>query len=367
MSDPHDLPRSAEPRVSVLIPVRGGAGTIALLDACLRQLVRCAGEAPFETLVLLNEASAELTSWVARSVRGALILSSEVNLGIAGGLRLLRDHARGELLISLHQDAEVETGWLRALVATADARPDAGAVGSLVLEPDGVTAQSAGWILCADCATFPPWWGGATPTRAAFEGRSAFGVDYTPSSSLLVRAETWDASGGPDERLYPGYYVDVDLAMGIHSLDRSVLVEPRSVVRHHRGSATTQPFRSFVAARNRAIFQAKWTHLLERFVPRHEIDEDPVGGIARAVERAAATADRCRREWPRRDTRSESTTRIDAAPLDQALLERRCREHQRAVHSAYVAWLESRVAGLERELASRPPSLTAAPAGHQPP
>jgi GT2 family glycosyltransferase len=366
MSDPVDLPLSSEPRVSVLIPVRGGARTIGLLSACLRQLAGCAGEAQFETLLLLNQVSGEVKSWVERSVRGARVLTSDVNLGLAGGLLMLRRPARGELLISIHQDTEVEAGWLRALVDTADERPEAGAIGSLVLEPDGVTLQAAGWVMCADGATFPPWWGSDVPTREAFEGRDAHGVDYSPSSSLLLRAEVWDAFGGPDERLYPAFYVDVDLAMGVRSVGRSVLVEPRSVARHHRGSATTQRFRSFLAERNQKLFLAKWSKLLDRFLPRSALDE----GVGRLVQRAADEAERYREAWSAPPAEASQRVVAGPPPLDQRELERRCVEHERDVRNEYVTSLESRVAALEHELTSRPSPSTATstgPPGHQPP
>ena len=347
-----ELPRADAPRVSVLIPVSGAAEVIDLLRACLDHLGRCAGEAPFETLLLLNDVSDEVRSWVDRHVRGARVLHSEVNLGLAGGLRLLRSEARGELLVSIHQDTEVEQGWLRALVDAADARPDAGAIGSLVLDPDGVTVQAAGWILCADCSTFPPWWGGPAPARAAFAKRDASGVDYVPSSAVMLRADVWDRFGGPEERLYPAYYVDVDLAMGVRSLGRSVLVEPRSVARHHRGSATTVPFRNFVVGRSGAIFARKWAHLLEQFLAPSELTH----GVGPALERARLEAERLRLAWDARG--SSGTTSPAATPIvDRQELERRCREHARAVQAEYVAFLEARVATLERELASRPPGI----------
>jgi GT2 family glycosyltransferase len=362
MSGLLDLPLSSEPRASVLIPVRGGARTIGLLDACLRHLAACAGEAPFETLLLLNQASGDVRSWVEHSVRGVRVLTSDVNLGLAGGLLLLRSQARGELLISVHQDTEVERGWLRALVETADTRPDAGAIGSLVLDPDGVTVQAAGWVMCSDGLTFPPWWGNATPTREAFESRGAHGVDYAPSSSLLLRAQVWDAFGGPDERLHPAFYVDVDLAMATRSGGRSVLVEPRSVARHHRGSATTQRFRSFLGERNRQLFLSKWSHLMDRFLPWSDAGD----GVARLVERAADEAERNRVAWSSCPAEASGPAVAAAAPLDPQELERRCVEHEREVRGAYIEFLEGRVAELERDQASRPPP-SAPPSGYQPP
>ena len=60
----------------------------------------------------------------------------------------------------LHDDAEAEPSWLAALVRCADEHPEAGAVGSRVLNPDG-TLQVA-----APCC-------GATPPRARSAARRA--------------------------------------------------------------------------------------------------------------------------------------------------------------------------------------------------
>src|SRR5262249_11859966 len=156
------------------------------------------------------------------------------NLGLAGAGNRGRALAKGELLVLLHDDAEVEPGWLEALVEAADRHPEAGAIGGKVLFPDG-RLQSAGMILWRDATTSPPWTKGTTPDPAAFDRPRA--VDYCGTCSLLVRAAVWDAAGGLDERLFPVYFVDVDLAMAIRRMGRVVLYEPRSVIRHHQGAS----------------------------------------------------------------------------------------------------------------------------------
>ena len=79
-------------------------------------------------------------------------------------------------------------------------------------------------ILWRDATTSPPWIGDA-PDPDSFNQPRA--VDYCGSSSLLVRAVAWDAVGGLDERIYPAYYVDVDLSMALRSRGWSVLYQPR--------------------------------------------------------------------------------------------------------------------------------------------
>ena len=278
MPEPLTLPSPSAPRVSVIIPA---AARPELLYACLRSLaMHGPRRIPFETLVVLNAPASAAEALLAATVTGVRIVSSPVNLGLAGAGNRGRALARGEYLVLLHDDAEVEPGWLEALVAAADAHSKAGAVGGKVLHPDG-SLQNAGMILWQDATTAPPWIG-PPPPPSAFDRPRA--VDYCGTSSLLVRAATWDAVGGLDERFFPAYYVDVDLGMAIRRRGQVVWYEPRSVIRHHRGASGDLRFRLFVTNRNRQLFLDKWASALTEHEPR--IENSPA-----AIERALARAE----------------------------------------------------------------------------
>src|SRR5206468_1700309 len=133
---------------------------------------------PCETVVVLNGATDDTIDMVRTRVGGACVAESAVNLGVAGGDNLGRELARGELLVFVHDDTLFEPGWLAALVAVADARPEAGAIGSRVLDPDG-RLQSAGAVVFRDGSSWPLR-DASTPEH----GISA--ADYCSSSSLLV-------------------------------------------------------------------------------------------------------------------------------------------------------------------------------------
>ena len=281
------LPSSASPRVSILIPATAGP---ELLQACLRSLaLHGPREIPFETLVVLNAPSSAAWALFLETLSGVRLVRSPVNLGLAGAGNRARSLARGEYLVLLHDDAEVEPGWLEALVEAAEAHPEAGAVGGKVLHPDR-SLQNAGMILWRDATTSPPWTGGTPPPppSTAFDRPRA--VDYCGTSSLLVRAESWDAVGGLDERFFPAYYVDVDLGMALRQRGQVVWFEPRSVVRHHRGASGEMRFRLFVTQRNRQLFLEKWGRALEEHEPR----EDGSEATERALARAAARAEEAR-------------------------------------------------------------------------
>lgn len=294
---------------------------------------------PFEVIVVLNQPIVQEAPRLDHLVNGVRFIASAANLGLAGAANRGRNVARGELLIVLHDDAEVESGWMEALVDTADAHPTAGAIGGKVLYPDG-RLQNAGMILWRDATSSPPWFG-ERPPPTAFDRLRV--VDYCGTSSLLVRAEVWDDIGGLDERFYPVYYVDVDLAMAVRQRGLVVLYQPQSRILHHGGASDSSRWRSFVSARNRQLFIDKWGSALDQHEPA---DADVAAAIGRAMTRAAALA-----PAPHRGDSllSPSPVKVPGGPRctleDSVYLDK-----ERDLRQAYVAYLDTTVDLLERQL-----------------
>src|SRR5688572_20916906 len=185
------LPSAPAPRASVLILAWRNAGA---LSRCLESLHRHLPSASTEVVILLNGASPDVVDYLNRCVFGARIVSSDTNLGFAGGCNRAAAFALGEYVVLLNDDTEIEPGWLEALVETADAHPKAGAVGSRVLFPNG-SLQEAGCVIWNDGSTMPIGRNSA-PGSNAFTYRRR--VDYCSACSLLIRRSVWDALGGMD-------------------------------------------------------------------------------------------------------------------------------------------------------------------------
>jgi GT2 family glycosyltransferase len=268
---PPALPTSQTPRVSILVvAARHGH----LLRACLQALARFVpAELSWELIVLLNRADPDVAE-AAREVAGLRLAATDVDLGLAGGLNRASELARGELLVTLHDDTEVEAGWLEGLLEAAAKHGEAGAIGSWVRNMDG-SHQYLGAVL---------WQDGATALNGPDIRSGIFAVDYTGSSSMLVRRRTWDAVGGASEEFFPAVYVDVDLALKIWTRGEAVLVNQASRLRHHRSGSMTTEQRVLLYRRNRALLIEKWRDQLAEREPA-----DPSGaGLERALERAAA-------------------------------------------------------------------------------
>ena len=253
------LPCSPKPRVSIVIPTRQNP---SLLHRSLTALERhVTARVPAETIVIANGPTAETVEYLHDRVSGAQVLESTVNLGFAGGCRYAASVARGEYLVLLNDDAEIQSGWLEALVEVADTNPRAGAVGSRILFVDG-RLQEAGCILWRDGSTVAL--GRGLPARTL--GFTALRrVDYCSGCSLLVRKSLWDALGGFTDDYYPAYYEDVELCLRLRALGHDVFYAPHSVVLHHESQSTHERLRVFLNLRNRARFLAKWAPAMIKF------------------------------------------------------------------------------------------------------
>lgn len=328
------LPRPDVPRVSIIIT---SSIRTDLLYSCLQSLVRFGPkDIPCETIVVLNEADARTEEELRAAVDGAEFVRSPVNLGLAGAANLGRSLARGEFLALLHDDAEVLPGWMEALVEAADAHPEAGAIGGMVLNPDG-SLQNVGSILWQDAQTSPRLAGDAS-AAAAFDRIEA--VDYCGTASLLVRTAAWDAIGGSEEQNYPAYYVDVDLCLSLWQAGAAVLCQPKSLIHHQRSASTRSVFRHFVVLRNREHFRHKWAAALQQQEP---FDNNAPASIARAHARAQAAWERCRAAGlvPKGNPRAFDPVR----QIDEH------RARAQTLQEAYVAHIKNAVEEIEADRA----------------
>ena len=287
----------------------------------------------FEVIVVLNESDETSVSELTAAIGGVQFLESSVNLGLAGCANRGRAAASGELLIVLHDDAEVEEGWMEALVEAADTHPEAAVIGGKVLHFDG-QLQNAGMILWREGNSSAPWIG-SPPSPSAFN--EVRRVDYCGTSSLLVRAELWDSIGGLDERFYPVYYVDVDLAMSARNCGWAVLYQPASRIRHHSGSSGTNRWRAFLGDRNRQLLIEKWGDALQQHEPAGDIL-----AVRRAVDRAASWRPMPAETGDRTPPEAFSTCRRS----DEFY-----RQKRQELSDEYAGWLTRRLDNVEHDLA----------------
>jgi GT2 family glycosyltransferase len=251
------VPDGATPRVSIVIPTLGNPLILKCFDSLWRHIDPALS---YEVVVVANAAPPAALQAISAVARPALrLITASVNLGFAGGCNLGAAEAGGEFLVFLNDDTEVLPGWLEALVETAEAFTDVGAVGSVILFPDG-TLQEAGCMVWRDGSTLGVGRGLPLETSPYDFLRP---VDYCSACSLLVRRTAWEEVGGFDTRYFPAYYEDVDLCLSLARAGARTVLQPRSRIVHHETASSTTLRRNYLTLRNRDEFRAKWADVLE--------------------------------------------------------------------------------------------------------
>ena len=254
---PLPVPHSDRPLVSVIVPVHG---KWSYTRQCLRFLGGHLVSVPFEVIVV-DDASPDDSAEKLAACEGVRLVRTERNLGFIGACNLGAEHARGEHLFFLNNDAEVTESWLDTLVGTITSDDRIGLVGAKLVYPDG-RLQECGGIVWADGNGWN-YGRNADPNGAEFN--DVRDVDYCSGAAILVRAEVFRQVGGFDTRFAPAYYEDTDLAFAVRAAGYRTVVQPKAVVVHHEGVSNGTDINSGVKRHqelNRKAFAEKWADTL---------------------------------------------------------------------------------------------------------
>jgi GT2 family glycosyltransferase/glycosyltransferase involved in cell wall biosynthesis len=270
------LPTCDTPVVSIIIPAHN---QWAHTHACLQSIVRSEPTLAYE-VILADDGSTDATRHAARWVQGLVIHRNRENLGFLRNCNAAAQQARGEYVLFLNNDTEIQPGAISALVQTFRDHPDAGLVGSKLLYADG-RLQEAGGIVWADGSAWN-YGRGQNPQQPEFNYLRE--TDYCSGASIMVPRSLFAQLGGFDQRYSPAYNEDSDLAFAVRAAGRNVYYQPASVVVHHEGVShgtdSSQGVKSGQAG-NQRRFRDKWHDTLTR-------DHFPNGqNVFRARDRSA--------------------------------------------------------------------------------
>jgi GT2 family glycosyltransferase len=231
-----------------------------LLHRCLAS-VRAA--APDADCLVVDNASGDGTAEMVRDrFPQVRLLLQPRNLGYAGGCNRGFASGRGEEFLFLNPDVEVTRPALAVLAGTLVRRPDAGAVGGLLVDRRGIPQRRyaprafptvrdlARWVLLPGegGGTIPP---GSGPREA----------DQLAGACLLVRRRVLDEIGGFDEEFWPVWFEDVDLCLRVRQAGYRVLHHPGARFPHlGAGSIRMMDARSHYAA---------WYRNIQRYAGKH--------------------------------------------------------------------------------------------------
>ena len=226
----------------------------------LAELVRdWPGDERFE-LIVVDNGSDGGPGELAAGRSNVRVLDPGRNLGFAAAVNRGAAESGADLVLILNPDAAPQPGALEALVQGIESRPGAAGLAPRLVGADG--RSQAAWqlrrlpgfgTLVGYCCFVEPATAPAPPAGAP--------VEQPAACALLLRRAAFENAGGMDERFWPAWFEDVDLARRLADRGERVLYWPEAVFRHGLGGSVPRlGYGGFLAAYYRN---------LDRYARRH--------------------------------------------------------------------------------------------------
>jgi N-acetylglucosaminyl-diphospho-decaprenol L-rhamnosyltransferase len=208
---------------------------VGLLERCLVALRRQEwGGYPPRLLVVDNASSDGTREWLAERAPDVTVVASTRNLGFAGGANLGLARVDTPYVAVVNNDAEVEPGWLAALVAVLETPGNervAAVTSRVLLAGSGRVNSTGNTVTRTGRGRDRDWQASASQERGAGE---VFG--FCGAAALLRRAAL-DEVGLFEEDLFL-YYEDTDLSWRLRAAGWTVRYEPGAVATHEHASSS---------------------------------------------------------------------------------------------------------------------------------
>lgn len=194
------------------------------LERCLRSVREdLAASGLRAEVVVVDNASEDGSAQLVRDhFPEVLIIANDRNRGFSAANNQAIAATTGRHILLLNNDCEVLPGALAHLVRYADAHPDAGAVGCMLLRGDGERHRLPASIF-SPLAWFPE-----RPCKVA----------WIVGAALLLRRAACEAVGGLDEDFF-FYYEDWDLGLRLRKAGWTSHYTPGARIIHFEGQSTS--------------------------------------------------------------------------------------------------------------------------------
>ena len=233
-----------------------------VLKPCLAAIAQNTLIDEYEVIVLDNGSKEPGVEEAVGPYPKVRLIKEPINHGFAQGNNIAAKQVRGEFLVFLNNDTLPRRDWLRPLVNLHRALPEAGIVGSKLVDATGNTLYTGSYFRASTNAYTDT--GRGYPATFGSEPREC---EVYVGCGILIKRELFDAVGGFDEHYFQGYE-DFDLCLKVRERGLKVMYCPGSVVEHIENVSMkklSRRTRRRSKERNREFFERRWLLRLHEF------------------------------------------------------------------------------------------------------
>jgi len=220
------------------------------LVACLESIERCAAAIPHEIVVVDNGSADGSVEAVRIRFPAVQVVANDENVGFSKANNQALPLVRGEYILFLNPDSELQPGTLERMLAELAGFPARAAVGPRVRKPSEFTSRTSArrlptlWTEFCDATwldrLFPRSRILAWKYYAPWDGAGDRDVECLLGAAMLCRTDQVRALGGFDESV-PLYLDDMDLCKRLGDLGRLRYVSGATVLHHYSVSTKKHP------------------------------------------------------------------------------------------------------------------------------
>jgi len=252
---------SKQPLISIVtINFRQSRTTNQLLDS-LREI----SWTRYEVIVVDNDCGEDWRN-IHLNLPCIKLIQNHKNSGFAGGNNIGIEHCRGDYILLLNNDTEVEPGFLEPMVSLMESNPEIGAVSPKIKYYDQPSVLQYAGFSSMNPITLR--------MRAIGNNQSDQGqynnIRETPFAhgcAMLVRKGVVELAGHLHEDYFL-YYEELDWSSAIRRAGFRIYYHPGSVV-YHKESLSVQkdsPLKTYYLNRNRILYMRRNFKLANRLV-----------------------------------------------------------------------------------------------------
>lgn len=219
---------------------------------------------PFEVIVVDNDAP-EVETKLGPFKERIRVIHNRENLGFTRANNRGAKLACGEFLLFLNSDTKIFPDTFTRLVRFAEGEPRLGAVGPLVLNPDGTFQISYGAPLSLFSEFRQKVWATPASKRVAPETRKTREVGWVSGCCLLTRSEYFPDGKVFDEGIFL-YFDDSELCARMRRAGRRVFFFPEARIVHLGGASV-----SAIPARTAVEYRRSQLHVYRKHLPKWQL------------------------------------------------------------------------------------------------